>query len=71
MESDGDFPFRKLRFYKYLTLEVLMNIDHFDACYFMFKINREARKFILNNYIAVRNGYINEGLIDFVFNNLP
>jgi hypothetical protein len=39
MESVSAFPFRKLRFEIYLTLEVMMHIDHQDAYKFMFNIN--------------------------------
>ena len=69
MESRGDFPFRKLKYYRYLTLDVMMNVLYEDACKFVFKINTEARKFIINNFITVRNGFTNEGLIDFYFDN--
>ena len=31
----------------------------------MFTLNKEAREYILNNFITVRNGFINEGLIVF------
>ena len=33
----------------------------------MHAINKESRKFIENNLITIKNGFINEGLIDFVF----
>ena len=69
MESRGDFPFRKLKYYRYLILDVMMYVLYEDACKFVFKINTEARKFIINNFITVRNGFTNEGLIDFYFDN--
>ena len=34
----------------------------------MHGINKESRKFIENNLITIKNGFINDGLIDFVFN---
>jgi hypothetical protein len=71
MESPGNFPFCKIRYYIYLALDVMMYLDHEDAFKFMFKINKEGRKFIINNFITVRNGFINDGLIDIIFDNDP
>ena len=67
MESAGDFPFPKLRNFTFSTLDVLMYVDHQDAYKFMYNINKEGRQFIINNFITVRNGFVNDGLIDFVF----
>jgi hypothetical protein len=67
MESESAFPFRKLRYDTYLTLDVMMHVEQEDAYKFMFALNKDARKFILDNFIAVRNGFVNEGLIDFWF----
>ena len=68
MESAGGaFPFRKLRYAKYLTLTVLMHVNHQEAFEFMFTLNREARTYILKNFIIVRNGFTNEGLIEYKF----
>ena len=33
----------------------------------MFALNKEARKFILNNFLSIRNGFENEGLIEYEF----
>lgn len=71
MESAGDFPLRILRDYIYLTLDVMMYVEHENAYEFMFKINKEGRKFIINNFITMKNEFINEGLIDLVFDNDP
>jgi hypothetical protein len=57
------FPFHKLRYYIYVTLEVLMFVDHPKAYEFMFTVNKATRNFLLDNFIAVRNGFTNEGLI--------
>jgi hypothetical protein len=65
-ESLTDFPFRKLRYQKYLTLDVMMHVEREAVCKFMFSVNKEARMFLLNNFITVRNGFINEGLITYV-----
>ena len=62
MESASAFPFRKLVSNIYLTVDVMINIEHYDAYQFMFNLNKDAREFIKNNFIAVRNGFINEGL---------
>lgn len=69
MESASPFPFRKLRYSKYLILEVMMYEDHYSACEFMFAISKEARIFIQNNFITVKNGFINEGLVVFNFDS--
>ena len=69
MESQSDFPFHKLKYHKYLILDVMMYVDYKDVCKSMFKINTQARKFINDNFITVRNGFTNEGLIDFSFDN--
>ena len=71
MESVSAFPFCQLRYYTYLTLDVLMYIEYEDAYNFMFYINKYARKFIVNNFITVKNGFNNDGLIDFLFENEP
>ena len=40
----------------------------------MFSVNKEGRSFLQNNYLTIRNGFINDGLISFVlksdFNSL-
>ena len=33
----------------------------------MFSVNREARSFIIINFITVRNGFVNDGLIEYEF----
>jgi hypothetical protein len=71
MESASAFPFRKLRYDTYLTLDVLMHVEQKDAYKFMFTLNKEARKFILDKFITVRNGFVNDGLIDFSIGNEP
>ena len=67
MESMRAFPFRKLRYYKYITLDVLMHVEHQDALKFIFNLNKEARAFIQKNFVTVRNGFVNEGLIEYQF----
>lgn len=37
----------------------------------MFGVNKEGRNFIQNNFITIRNGFDNEGLIEFeIFSHL-
>ena len=67
MESASAFPFRKLRYEKYLTLDVLLYIESQDAYKFMFGVNKEGRTYIKDNFITVRNGFVNEGLIEYYF----
>ena len=65
VESLSDFPFRKLRDEKYLTLELMLYIEHPEVLQFMFSVNKETRKFLESNFITIRNGFVNEGLITF------
>ena len=59
------FPLSKLRHYTYLTIDVMMHIDYQEAIKFMFTVNKEGRSFLHNNFIAIRNGFINDGLITY------
>ena len=65
VESFNDFPFRKLRDEKYLLLELMLYIEHSEVLQFMFSVNKETRKFLESNFITIRNGFVNEGLITF------
>lgn len=67
MESATAFPFSKLIISKYLTIDVLLNIDYLEAYNFMFNLNKVTRAFFTQNFISVRDGFTNEGLIDFCF----
>jgi hypothetical protein len=64
-ELKSDFPFRLLRYHKYLTLEVLMNVEHQEVLKYIFKVNRATRSYLENKFIAIRNGFINAGLITY------
>ena len=70
MDSVSSFPLHKLKLYKYLMIDIMMHVEHKDVCKYMFALNKEARAFIQQNYNDIRNGFINEGLIDFHFNKL-
>jgi hypothetical protein len=63
--STKSFPFRKLRHDIYLPLEVIMYVEHPEVLNIMFAVNREARSYIENNFIIIRNGFINAGLITY------
>ena len=65
VESFSDFPFRKLRDEKFLTLELMLYIEHPEMLQFMFSVNKDTRKFLESNFIAIRNGFFNEGLITY------
>jgi hypothetical protein len=67
-ESVSDFPFSKLRHHKYLTLDVMMYVDHQQVFEFMFTCNKKARAFLQHNYLTIRNGFVNDGLIPYCFN---
>ena len=68
---EGEFPFRKLKHDIYLILDVMIFVDYKDALKFMFSLNKEARHYIQHNFITVRNGFTNDGLIDFDFDSNP
>ena len=61
-----NFPFRKLRFKKYLTLEVMMNVEYMSACNHMHHVNKATRTFLEKNACTIRNGFINDGLIEYL-----
>ena len=62
------FPFRKLRYYKFLTLEILMYVDYNDALKFIFSVNKATRSFFKSNASIIRNGFLNNGLCKYQFN---
>ncbi len=68
-ESLRNFPFRKLMLNKFLTLDVMMCIEKYKVLQFMFTLNNQTRSFLVKNFISVRNGFINEGLITFYLNH--
>ena len=65
VETLSNFPFRKLSCEKYLTLDVMMYIEHPEVLNFMFCVNIETRTFLQNDFITINNGFINEGLITY------
>jgi hypothetical protein len=62
-DSASAFSFRKLIYEKYLTIEVMMYVEHLYSLEFMFAVNKETRTFIEHNMTAIKNGFVNEGLI--------
>ena len=69
VESISDFPFSKMRYYKYLTLDVMMYVDHQQVFEFMFACNKKARAFLQHNYLTIRNGFVNDGLIPYCYDD--
>ena len=69
VESPSNFPFRKLRYDKYLTLDVMTHVEHQEVLKFMFSLNKEARTFLQNNFLTIRNEFINDGLITYSLKN--
>ena len=69
VESQGSFPFRKLRYETYLTQDVLKYIDREDALNFMFGINKLERGFLIQNFKTIQNEFINDGLIPYYFDD--
>jgi hypothetical protein len=55
VESLTNFPFRKLKDHKYLTLEVMVHVEHQEALKFMFTLNKEARTFLQKNIGIIQN----------------
>ena len=53
VDSQGDFPFRRLRSYTYLILDVLMNIEREEVMKFMFAVNKVMRNFVNIKYITM------------------
>ena len=44
-----------------------MYVEHQQVLQFMFACNKQARIFLQNNFITVRNGFVNDGLIPYYF----
>jgi len=65
VESLSEFPLRKLRHDAYLIIDVMMNVDYEEVQKFMFALNKETRSFLEDNFIIIRNGFVNEGLITY------
>ncbi len=62
-EGTHTFPFSKLRHDIYLTLEVMMYVERSQAFEFMHAVNKEGRSYLEHQYVSIKNGFINEGLI--------
>ncbi len=65
VESLSDFPFRKLRYYTYSLLDVLMYVKVQKLYKFLYSVNKETMKFIEHNFIKIQNGFINNGLVTY------
>ena len=65
VEPLNNFPFPKLRFSKYVTLEVMMYVDYLEIYKFMFTLSKDTRSYLKKYFITVQNGFINEGLITY------
>ena len=65
VETVSSFPFQRIRYDKFLILDVMMNVKYQESYNFMFGVNKEARLFLQNNFISIRNGFINDGLIQY------
>ena len=46
-----------------------MYVKHLKSLKFMFLVNKETRAFLKNNMMTIRNGFMNEGLIELKFKN--
>ena len=62
-------PFQKLRYDKYLILEIMMYVDDYkEAWKFMFILNKASRTFLETNASTIYNGFINDGLYYYELN---
>ena len=52
-DSESAFPFQKLGFDTYLSLEVMLYVAHYDSCRFMFSVNKATRAFLSNNMMTI------------------
>ena len=43
----------------------MMYVDRADVYKFMFTLNKEARKFLQDNFITASNEFVNNGLITY------
>ena len=66
-ETAGGFPFHRLKWDKYLILDVMMYVGHQEVLKFMFAVNKDARGFLQQNFTTILNGFNNEGLIPYYF----
>ena len=64
------FPFPKIIKNIYLTLDMLMYIDHFEALRFMFSLNKHTRQILEKKIAVIQNGFVNDGLITYEMNIL-
>ena len=67
--STTAFPFRKLKYMKYLVLEVMMYVDSLQLLEYMFYVNNETRGFLRKHIVTIENGFINEGLVVYEIND--
>ena len=63
----SNLPFHGLKYTKYLILNVMMFVERQEVLEFMFAVNKKTRTFITQNIIIIQNGFINEGLIPYIF----
>ena len=62
-ESVINFPFPKLTYDRYLTLEVMKYVEYPEVYQIMYSVTKETRNFLSTNFITVHNGFVNDGLI--------
>lgn len=65
VDSHSDFAFRKLSFYIYLPLEVMLHVDHPEVLSYFFSVNKATRSYIETNFLTIRNAFINAGLVTY------
>ncbi len=57
-------PFCRLSKDKFLTLKVMLYVKYHNACRFMFNLSKGSRCFLKENFITIRNEFINDGYIE-------
>ncbi len=65
VESLTNFPFRKFKGRKYLTLLVMKHYGYDESRKFMFSLNKDSRSYLLKEKTTIDNDFINEGLITY------
>ena len=67
VESVSSFPFHKLLHSKHIMLEVMMYVEYPEVLKIMFTLGKETRTFLQRHYITIRNGFVNDGLVTYHF----
>lgn len=62
VESILKSPFGQLKGKKYLLIDLLMYVEYFQGMNFLYRVNREGRKFFEDHFETIERGFAHEGL---------